>query len=84
MLILFWFACTTTCEQVCDKLSTCSDIDQGIGNSIDCQSACLAQQEAATNDDREESFSDLKNCLSSSTCSDIEEGICYDEELYSW
>ena len=84
MLILFWVACTFTCEQVCEKISTCTEIEQGISNAIDCRSSCLSQQEEASNDGREESFSDLKSCLYNESCLDIEEGICYDEDLYSW
>jgi hypothetical protein len=84
MMILFIWACTVTCEQVCTTISSCEEIEQDNISEIDCRSACLSQQEQAQEDEREEAFDDLKSCLNTSTCDDIVEGVCYDEELYSW
>ena len=84
MLIFLIWACTVTCEDVCTTLSSCDEIEQENTGEIDCRSACLSQQEQAQVDGNEEAFDNLKSCITTSTCSDIVLGVCYDEDLYSW
>ena len=87
MWILFLqFACTPTCEQVCTKLRSCSDIEVGVSNQLDCTNACLTQQEAIPEEDETQSraFSEYKECVSQNTCEQISSGDCYDSGLYSW
>jgi len=78
------WGCTATCEDVCTKIHTCDNIDQGVTNSLDCTSSCRSQQEEADLDENTEAFDALKDCLSSKTCEEIEAGVCYEESLYSW
>ena len=84
MIFFLTWACTVTCEDVCTTISSCDEIEQEGTGEIDCRSACLSQQEQAQTDGKEESFDNLKSCIVTSSCSDIVQGVCYDEELYSW
>ena len=84
MMFLFIWACTVTCEDVCTKLSSCDGLEQDNTSEIDCRSACRSQQEQAQTDGNEEGFEELKSCLSTSSCVEIVDGVCYDENLYSW
>lgn len=84
MLVFLLWSCTVTCEDVCTSISSCHDIVQENTNTLDCTSACLSQQEQAQNDGNELAFDALKSCLTTSTCEDITQGVCYDEDLYSW
>lgn len=83
ILFLLW-ACTVTCEDVCTTIASCDEIEQESTGEIDCRSACLSQQEQAQTDGNDEAFDSLKLCITSSTCDEIAQGVCYDEELYSW
>jgi|GEM_PF-6794206 len=86
MLLIFFslWGCTATCEEVCTTLQSCDALDQGVSHALDCTSSCLSQQEEATLDGNTETFDTLKSCLNSSTCEEIELGVCYEESLYSW
>lgn len=84
MIFFLIWGCTVTCEDVCTKISSCDEIAQEGTGEIDCRSACLSQQEQAQADENEEAFDRLKSCISTNTCTDIAQGVCYDEELYSW
>ena len=84
MLLFFLWSCTVTCEEVCTSLSSCPDVVQENTNTLDCTSACLSQQEQAQNNENGEAFDALKLCLTTNTCEDITQGVCYDEDLYSW
>ena len=84
-LVLFWLGCSSTCEQVCTKLRSCSDIELGTSNQLDCTNACVTQQEAISEEEPESaSFSEYKDCVMQQTCEQIEAGSCYDSGLYSW
>ena len=84
MFLFFVRACTLTCEEVCTTISSCENLSQENTNTIDCTSACLSQQEQAESVGQSEAFDALKSCLNTSTCAEIETGVCYDEDLYSW
>jgi len=84
MIIFLMWACTVTCEDVCTAISSCDEIEQESTGEIDCRSACLSQQEQAQVDGNEEAFDAMKSCITTSTCAEVAEGVCYDEELYSW
>ena len=84
MMFFFLWACTVTCEETCTKIMSCDEIEQEGTDEIDCRSACLSQQEQSQADGNEDAFNNLKSCITASTCSEIVQGVCYDEELYSW
>ena len=62
-----------------------TDID---GMNIDeCTSACSAQQntyEDWDDPEKENAFKDLKSCIVAEECDLLNEGVCYDEDVYIW
>ena len=77
--------CTATCEEVCNKLSSCGDdVYIGTSNTLDCTASCLSQEQEADDREREAEFDQLKNCIASETCELLQTDVCYDESLYSW
>ena len=80
--ILFLGACSPTCDQVCDKISTCLNGDSV--DTLNCTSACRLQQIEADDDENALAFDNLKQCIYTESCADLETGICYDESLYAW
>ena len=82
LYILLLGACSPTCDQVCDKVISCLSGDSV--DALNCTSACRLQQLEAEEDEQDQTFDDLKNCLYTESCEDLEEGVCYEESLYSW
>ena len=84
ILIISFFACTPTCEQVCEKLTDCEGLDS-ITSEKDCQSACTAQEllyEDWEDEEKRMAFEELKICIGENTCGDIVEGVCYDDSVF--
>ena len=84
ILILSLLGCTPTCEQVCEKLTTCDGLD-AITSEKDCQSACTAQEllyEDWDDEDKRDAFEELKICIGENTCTEIADGICYNSAVY--
>ena len=84
VLILSLLGCTPTCEQVCEKLTTCDELDS-ISSEIDCQSACTAQEllyEDWEDEEKRNAFDELKVCIGENTCDEIADGLCYNEVIY--
>ena len=78
--------CTPTCEQVCRKARECEITDRL--SQDECVGGCIAQREMYDGwDDEEEklaAFDDHRTCVSDATCEDLDAGVCYDEELFSF
>jgi len=79
-----WLAgCSPGCERLCNKLDRC-----GLQNNRtleECQLSCTRELDAyKAADDREliERYNRERRCLGSSTCDEIADGACYDEELF--
>ena len=84
LLIVAAAGCTPTCERTCTRLDSCSTGLQTATN-IDCVETCVTLQqlhEETNDDDSREAFAAHRRCLVSSTCEEIDEGVCYDETLY--
>ena len=89
MLVFFALilGCAPTCEQTCKKLLSCENIDAPNMNMDECSTACSAQQnlyQEWEDSDKEQSFDDLKSCIVSEECEDVEAGVCYDSDMYIW
>jgi len=79
--------CEPSCESTCEKLISCDEIEMDHTSVGECTAACETQQRVYDKweaSDERDWFGDLKYCIDDSTCSDIAEGECYDDELYIW
>ena len=90
LLFLISLACTPTCEQTCDAILSCEDenliVSPGM-NLDECESACSAQETVYNSwedEAKQQAFDELKTCIVDSECSALNEGACYDEEVYIW
>ena len=63
--------CAPSCEKVCEKALDC-DLTARL-NQVECEEACLEQEDA---------FADHRRCIVDATCEELEDGVCYDEDLY--
>ena len=90
LVLLYALGCTATCDQACVALLKCEEegaFSAPSMNQDECQSACAAQENVYSNwDDQEkqQSFDDLKDCIVGSECSELADGVCYDENVYIW
>ena len=90
LILLYALGCTATCEQACNSLLTCEEEGAFSAPSMnldECQSACAAQENVYSSWDdveKQQSFDDLKDCIVASECSELAEGVCYDENVYIW
>lgn len=75
--------CAPSCDSVCDKLIECGTAD-GL-NEAECVETCSRQQLLYDLDnDRtlEQAFADHRRCIGQATCDEIDDGVCYDEDLF--
>lgn len=80
-------ACEPSCEQTCEKLLACDEVESPRVSELECERACTTQEELYLSwDDIElqEAFSDHKRCLDQEECGAIAEGVCYDERLFAF
>ena len=89
ILLLTLWGCAPSCEDTCDKLISCEAEDSPNLTLSECISSCSAQEELYEKWDdlqKREDFSELKNCIVDSECSDVVIGVCYEdaEDLYIW
>ena len=80
-------ACEPSCKKTCKKLLECDNIEMARTEIEECEASCSIQQDMFDDweaTDERERFKDLKKCIRSNECSDIANGVCYDEELYIW
>ena len=81
--------CTPNCEQTCTKLLSCEEegLNTPMMNLDECTSSCASQSnwyEDNEKVDQQDAFDELKSCISRETCEDLQEGVCYDAEVYVW
>jgi hypothetical protein len=75
--------CAPTCDQVCGKLVRCDVVD-GL-NRLECEESCDRQAALYELDDDEvaaAAFDDHRSCIGSSTCEELDAGVCYDPVLF--
>ena len=88
-LMVGWTACTPTCEQTCNKLLSCEEegLESPLMNLDECTSSCASQSNWYEDNEKveqQDAFDKMKTCISNETCEDLQEGICYDSEVYIW
>ena len=84
---VYGIGCEPSCEQTCEVLLDCDETHTDRLALDDCTAACLVQERLYDDwEDTElrDSFTEYKTCVTEESCQDIADGICYDEELYSW
>lgn len=88
LLAVAWLAaaCAPTCDRTCRKLDSCA-ADGSTVTRIECEDQCLGliQSHDDVNDDvRKELFAAHRRCVIGATCDELEDGVCYEEELYAY
>ena len=91
MLLLLFTAltgCAPTCKQVCDKITSCAQLDDYSGTHPDfCAENCIRQEtlyDVWDDTDLLDRLDAHKVCLMDATCDEVADGVCYDEELYAF
>ena len=82
--LLFVGACEPTCKQVCRSVLSC-DLGVSVTELDECEASCVFQErmyDQAEDDERRSRLGDHKRCLRRSSCAEIRDGECYDEELF--
>ncbi len=81
-------ACKPTCKQTCDKLTGCEQLEDWQGSYADvCAENCQRQYQLYEFwDDTQltDALDETQLCIADATCDEIAEGVCYDEDLYSF
>ena len=78
--------CTPDCEQTCRHVLEC-DIDSPQVAIDQCRASCETEQhlyEAWGDEDKQQAFRDERSCLVGATCDEIADGVCYDEDMYTF
>lgn len=76
-------ACAPTCETTCRKIIRCGLADNF--EALECEESCTrqtAQFEVEDNRTLKQAFRAHRRCITSSTCEELEDGECYDEDLF--
>ena len=84
--VLVLSGCDNSCKGVCTKLSDC-ELESQLIDIAQCETACTTQLVAVESEDNSErttAFTQHRNCLATSTCEELTEGICYDEQFFSF
>jgi len=79
-------ACEPTCENTCRKLLDC-ELSTPRVSLDDCSSACTITEQMYDeweDTQLQDDFADFKTCVREESCSDIDEGVCYDDGLYPY
>jgi hypothetical protein len=78
-------ACTPPCEQTCNKLRSCDLSPRA--NQFQCEEQCEGQAAlyAGWDDEaKQQALEDLRSCVAGASCEELEQGVCYDETIWSF
>jgi hypothetical protein len=88
LFLLALAGCQPTCEQVCDKLVACEEAGTERMSSAECVEQCGDQKRLYatwTDTQLRDAFDAELDCLDASSCAAIfEDGVCYDDEVWSF
>ena len=87
LIPLLLLGCEVSCQNTCEKLLTCDGVESPLVSEIDCETACVSQEilyEQWDDQIKRDAFADYKTCVDERTCGEIADGVCYDDNLYSW
>jgi len=86
--VVFSSACKPTCTQTCNKLTSCSANADWEGEYAElCAENCERQHnlyEVWEDTQLLDALDASQSCVKDATCEDLEEGVCYDETLYTF
>ena len=77
--------CTPTCEQTCRKVLNCEMGDAPRLALTECRESCNNEEtlyDGWEDTDLKQKLREQQRCLYYSTCEEIEDGVCYDDDLY--
>jgi hypothetical protein len=81
---LMFAGCEPTCQIACRRFLDCDLETPGV-TLDECEASCVFQEdklEAEEDDVGRQRFSDHKRCVARSSCEEVADGACYDEELF--
>ncbi len=87
LLFALLTGCTPTCKQVCDHLVECGNSGMELVNSEECQESCLRQDalyEGWNDESLRDGFDAALVCIDESSCTALEQGSCYDPEIWPY
>jgi hypothetical protein len=79
--------CEPSCEETCEKLLSCDEVESPRVSERECERACTTQEDlylSWEDVELQQAFSDHKRCIDQSECGAIAEGECYDETLFAF
>lgn len=79
--------CEPSCEAVCNKTLACGMADAPRVSQAECEDACATRHalyDAWDDPDKQQAFVDHKRCLMDASCDEIEDGACYDPEIFEF
>lgn len=82
-------ACQPTCQNSCEKLLSCEDVEQPRVSQGECEASCenqrsLYEEEHWDNQQLSDELDAAMECIEASECADIADGACYDPDLFVW
>jgi hypothetical protein len=86
VVVLLAFAgtgCAPSCDRVCHKVRDC-DLRPRL-SQVECEESCLRQgalYDEWEDDDKREDFAAHRRCIVHATCEELDEGECYDEDIF--
>lgn len=83
VLLLAGAGCVPSCDRVCHKVRDC-DLRPRL-SQVECEESCL--REAALYQDWEddakiEAFAAHRRCIVQATCEELDDGECYDDDIF--
>lgn len=89
MILLFaLMGCNATCPQTCRQLIECDEVEHAGTTRDDCEYQCEQQktlyEDTWEDEDLKDRHATYRNCVVDSSCAQIEDGVCYDEELFAF
>ena len=87
LLAAFLGGCEPTCQETCNKLLDCNDVDTPRLSEEECESSCKNTEdlyEACDDQGKRDKLGDMKRCIMDEDCSAVADGVCYDSDLVIW
>ncbi len=74
--------CTPSCDQVCDRLTACEQLEPAGTYSAQCEVSCKTQEtlyDTWEDTQLQDSLEAHRICIMEATCDELLDGVCYDE-----